>query len=46
VLGPLVSRARRADGFDAVPVLERLRMRSALAAAKVVETLQALLIGH
>jgi hypothetical protein len=46
VLGPLVSRARSSAGFDAVPVLERLRLRSALATAKIVETLQALLIGH
>lgn len=45
VLGPLVARART-SGFDAVPVLERLRLRSAFANAKVVETLQALLIGH
>lgn len=45
VIGPLIARARTA-GFDAVPVLDRLRMRSALAGAKIVETLQALLIGH
>ena len=44
VIGPLVSRAR--DTFDAVPLLERLRTRSAVASAKVVETLQALVIGH
>ena len=46
VLGPLVSRARTSADFDAVPVLERLRLRSAAAGAQVVETLQALLIGH
>ncbi|MET0554072.1 MAG: GTPase domain-containing protein [Vicinamibacteria bacterium] len=46
VFGPLVSRARTDAGFDAVPVLDRLRLRSAVTSAKVVETLQALLIGH
>jgi signal recognition particle receptor subunit beta len=46
VLGPLLARARTSAEFDAVPVLDRLRMRSAVASAKVVETLQALLIGH
>lgn len=46
VLGPLISRARTTPGFDAVPVLERLRVRSVDASVKVVETLQALLIGH
>jgi signal recognition particle receptor subunit beta len=44
VIGPLVSRAR--DSIDAVPLLERIRLRSADASAPVVETLQALLIGH
>jgi signal recognition particle receptor subunit beta len=44
VIGPLVARAR--DSFDAVPLLERVRRRSADASAPVVETLQALLIGH
>lgn len=43
VIGPLVARAR--DSFDAVPLLERLRLRPA-EAGEVAETLQALLIGH
>jgi signal recognition particle receptor subunit beta len=46
VIGPLLSRARKNPGFDALPVLERLRTRAAAAGTRVVETLQALLIGH